>query len=287
MNSVLDRETDAISGLVGLKQQAQVNEEESSSGFKVKEKARSYSLISEKNSRLAILVHGFTGSPNDMRELADFLFASGIDVVVVRLAGHGTNIKDLINTSYNDWYRSLEEAVYMVEGLSQKKKIYLVGYSFGSNLILDAAARDPEKYSGVICLGTSVFWRYRFYYFIIYNIFRLLGIEKVRKPYVPKDKIVLFEAAGNYAAFPTKGLGEFRDIVRAMSSEKLNKVTSPLIIIHSRGDRISHPKSSEYIFENAGSEKKEMFMLSAFNHNPLSSENKNKIFEKVLQFIHT
>ena len=249
----------------------------------VKEKAQSFMLRNPNSDSIAVLVHGFTGSPYDMKELADFLYGHGIDVAVARIAGHGTHIEDLMSTNYEHWYQSVSD--FVDEVAKEGKRIFLVGYSFGANILLDLASRDPKRYKGVICLGPSIYWHRRFYYFVLYNLFRLLGIKKIRKPYVPKYKIEAWEATGNYADFPTNGLGEFRDTINDRIRTVLPQVTTPMLIVHSKGDRISDPRSSEYLFEHIGSDYKEMFMLPELNHNPLRSENKNKIFERVLQFI--
>jgi carboxylesterase len=232
---------------------------------------------------MAVLVHGFTGSPYDMKELADFLFEHGIDVGVVRIAGHGTHISDLMQTNYDHWIQSAHDFIDQIT--ESRKRIFLVGYSFGSNLALDLASREPHRYKGIVCLGASIYWHRRFYYYFFYHIFKALGIKKVRKPYVPKYKVESWESTGNYAEFPTNGLGEFRDMITERTIKLLPNVIVPALIIHSRGDRISHPRSSEYLFEHIGSTYKEMFVLPELNHNPLRSENKDKIFERVLRFI--
>ncbi len=249
----------------------------------VKDKAKPYNYLHRDNDTVAILIHGFTGSPYDMKELADFLYSQGIDVMVARLAGHGTDIDDLIQSNYQDWMESVEAVAN--EAAASGKRIVLIGYSFGANIALDLARRYPDRFKGIVCLGPSIFWKWRTYYFILYHVFRLFGISKVRKPYVSKYRVEAYESTGNYASFPTNGLGHFRDSVKQVTRKHLREVTVPILIIHSRDDRISHPRSAEYIFDNVGSVYKEMFILKELNHNPLRSENKNKIFQKVTHFI--
>src|SRR2546427_411191 len=41
-----------------------------------------------------LLVHGFTGTPEEMRPLGEALAARGFPVYAVRLAGHGTDVAD-------------------------------------------------------------------------------------------------------------------------------------------------------------------------------------------------
>lgn len=235
---------------------------------------------------VAILVHGFTGSPYDMKELADYLYASGIDVFVVRLAGHGTTPRDLTQYSHTDWWQSVMDAITEVE--KEGKRIFLIGYSFGANLVLDMAARYPQRFAGLICLGTSITLRFRLlnsrYLKLANYSLRLVGKRYWKKRYVPRSMIAAFEATGNYARVPLKSMIHFHDFIR-MSRELLAKVTIPILLIHSREDRVSSPVSSQYIFDRVGSTYKEMFILPEFNHNPLRSESRDKIFGKVVNFI--
>ena len=41
-----------------------------------------------------LVVHGFTGTPLEMRGLGDFLHQQGHTILGVRLAGHATSLKD-------------------------------------------------------------------------------------------------------------------------------------------------------------------------------------------------
>ncbi len=45
-----------------------------------------------------LLVHGFTGAPDEMRPLGEALAAAGFPVRAVRLPGHGTSVDDLART---------------------------------------------------------------------------------------------------------------------------------------------------------------------------------------------
>ena len=262
---------------------AKIKEIEVRPVYAVKEKAQQYHLFHSDHDTVAVMVHGFTGSPYDMRELAEYLFERGVDSVSVRLAGHGTHIKELMNTSYDDWLASVEESIQDIK--KSGKRIFLVGYSFGANIALDIASRAPEDYAGIICLGTSIIWRAKAYYFPLYYLFRALGIKKIRKPYVRRKEIEVFESLGNYADFPVKGLGMFRDVVKKRTRKQLHQITTPILIVHSSNDRISHPRSSEFLFDNVGSTYKEMFVLPDMNHNPLRSESRDKIFHKIVQFM--
>lgn len=81
-----------------------------------------------------LLIHGATGSPKDLRDLAEFLHAGGFSVYCMRLPGHGV---EGANAGEMRW----ESALYDVEARYKQlsdccKNVSIVGYSFGSTLAL-------------------------------------------------------------------------------------------------------------------------------------------------------
>src|SRR5665811_713155 len=58
-----------------------------------------------------VLLHGFTASPVEVRQLADFLNAQGYTASGPLLPGHGTHPDDLNRVKFEDWVRFSEAAV--------------------------------------------------------------------------------------------------------------------------------------------------------------------------------
>lgn len=237
----------------------------------------------ETGENLVILVHGFTGSPDDMRELANYLSARNYAVRAVRLAGHGTiDWQNLKKYSYYDWWKSLEDEVKNAAG--KYRKVYLIGYSFGGNLSLDLAARYPHIIKGVISLGVSVYMRRELLIRTMLPIYHLL-FKHYRKAYVKKSTLSEYLATGSYQHIPTKSIYDFYHFVDLYTKRELHKVTVPALIVHSRDDAVTHPTSSSFVYNNISSAVKELLLLDDVNHNPIRSERKNIIFEKIVKFI--
>src|SRR5208283_2364281 len=55
----------------------------------------------------ALLIHGLTGTPYEMRYLGERLAAHGIRVRGVRLAGHASAPEELGLTTQENWYESV------------------------------------------------------------------------------------------------------------------------------------------------------------------------------------
>ncbi len=61
-------------------------------------------------NNIGVLVqHGFTGTTQSMRYLAEHLASRGFTVYAPRLKGHGTHYEDMENSTYEEWIHSVEE----------------------------------------------------------------------------------------------------------------------------------------------------------------------------------
>ena len=97
-----------------------------------------------------LLVHGFTATPQVMRNLGEYLNKQGFTVMGVRLAGHATSIEDMIRSRYADWLASVEEGWHLLQGITER--VFLMGHSMGGSLSLILAARFPV--AGVVGMST-------------------------------------------------------------------------------------------------------------------------------------
>src|SRR3989344_8099690 len=82
-------------------------------------------------TKVALLLHGFTSSPREFRDLSDYLAKKGISSYAPLLAGHGTSPERLAIIKYYQWIESIQANINMLE--KSYNKIYLVGNSFGGN----------------------------------------------------------------------------------------------------------------------------------------------------------
>ncbi|MAN19260.1 MAG: esterase, partial [Synechococcus sp. EAC657] len=55
-----------------------------------------------------VLLHGFTGSPAELRLLARALNAQGFGVEAPLLAGHGTRLEDLMEIEPRQWLEQID-----------------------------------------------------------------------------------------------------------------------------------------------------------------------------------
>jgi carboxylesterase len=100
----------------------------------------------------ALVLHGFTGSPQSMRGLAEAFARAGFATELPRLPGHGTSVDDMLTTSFADW-SAAAEAAYL-DLAARCDKVVVAGLSMGGTLTAWLAIRHPEIAGIVVINGT-------------------------------------------------------------------------------------------------------------------------------------
>jgi carboxylesterase len=84
--------------------------------------------------RGVLCIHGFTGSPYEMRGLGEALAKRGMTVRGMALPGHATRIEDLYEKTWRDW---VEGVTAEFDGLAGRcDRVAVVGQSLGGLLAL-------------------------------------------------------------------------------------------------------------------------------------------------------
>jgi carboxylesterase len=100
-----------------------------------------------------LLVHGYPGTPYEMRPLADALHERGWTCRGILLPGFGTQIETLPQRVWTEWRDAVVDALVTLK--HEHAPILLVGHSMGAAVALTAAERVPVD--GIVLLAP--FWR--------------------------------------------------------------------------------------------------------------------------------
>jgi 2-succinyl-6-hydroxy-2,4-cyclohexadiene-1-carboxylate synthase len=98
---------------------------------------------------LAVLLHGFTGSPSGFRELANELAAQGIRVEAPALLGHGA--RD--DAGVEGFEGEVDRLAAFVRSLG--RPAHLVGYSLGGRIAIGLLVRHPELFAGATLVSAQ------------------------------------------------------------------------------------------------------------------------------------
>ncbi len=255
----------------------------------------SYFLPGNKNG--VLLIHGLTGTPNEMRIVAKGLHDAGFTVYAVQLAGHCGTEEDLCKTTWQDWYKSVEEgADYLAK--------FVAGLSMGALLSLKLAADRPEQIKGVgvfaptFCYdGWSMsFWEKNFFFLLVW--FKKIGIfQKVsfieKPPYGLKDeriRAVVSEsmlsgdsASAGLAGNPFPALAEMQLLAKNVRKQ-LPNVTSPCLIIHSDNDDIADIKTNAKLVEKKVSGSTNLIVLHDSYHLVTIDRQRREVIKETITF---
>jgi carboxylesterase len=178
-----------------------------------------------------VLLHGLTGSPWEVRPIADALVAQGFSVAMPVLAGHATSVRALLGTGWRDWLRSADDALgWLSEGCD---RVHFVGLSMGALVGLILAQRhDPAHVGSVVALAPAL-QLHGWHRAVLLGLHRLGWPAIIGKdaPDLPPD-----QRPPCYAAIPPASVAELvelQDVVR----RTLRPVTAPVLVLHGEADR--------------------------------------------------
>jgi carboxylesterase len=251
--------------------------------MKIREGAESFTF--KRGDVCCLLIHGFTGSPWEMREMGEFLAEKNISVIAPRLPGHGTTPEDMFNTRWQNWYGEVEKSYNEAKKIS--KEVFCAGLSMGGLLTLHLATHCELK--GIIPMAAPVYLREIKLLFIpilktslgkiiqkFYKYDREVGKDIKDKSMI--DKIICYDKTPVPCAI---SLIELMNHTR----DELSKITAPCLIIQSKYDHTVPPGNAKYIYERISSKDKEIFYLENSYHVITVDYDKEKVFNKVYEFI--
>jgi esterase/lipase/1-acyl-sn-glycerol-3-phosphate acyltransferase len=231
-----------------------------------------YLLVPKEGSDLGVLlVHGFLASPAEVRTFGDKLVAAGFTVLGPRLKGHGTSPWDLRERSWQDWFDSVVQGLDILRGLCER--VCVVGFSTGGALGMVLAARRLDHVEGVACVAAPVKFRNRNMRFVplmhgANRIVRWLSKYEGLMPFRPNESE---HPHINYRNMPIRGLYELTLLVAQMKAE-LERVSCPVCIVQSTGDRVVDPSSATIAYDLVQSQYKEIHWVESERHGILNED---------------
>jgi esterase/lipase/1-acyl-sn-glycerol-3-phosphate acyltransferase len=230
-----------------------------------------------------VLVHGFLAAPRELAELAAYLEKLGLWIVVVRLKGHGTSPDDLAMRTGDDWRESVDSGYAALKMVC--KKVVMVGFSFGGGLVLDSAARNRDV-AGVVAVCPPLRLHDFSSYFAptvsIWNrLMDLMHFNKGKREFV---EIKNEHPDINYHRLPIAGLAALEKFMGEVE-ERLPEITTPALIIQSKGDPVVDSKGTNLLFERLGSQQKDYRLLDFERHGILMGEGADKVHAEIGKFI--
>jgi carboxylesterase len=224
-----------------------------------------------------LVIHGFTGNPSSVRELAERFAAEGFHVEVPRLTGHGTVIEDMMPTRWSDWSADVEAAYKVLS--SRCKQVVVAGLSMGGALTLWLAAHHPEI-AGIICINPVAQGRtaeeIAFLDVIVESGEELL-------PSIGSDISDPQVVENSYAGTPLRAAYSMYVDGAAPLAEHYPTMVMPMLLINSVQDHVVEPTQSDFLVAHFAG-KIERVMLEKSFHVATQDVEKETVMSRSVEF---
>jgi carboxylesterase len=194
-----------------------------------------------------LLLHGFAGSPPELRRLGEWLAKHGFLAYAPLLAGHGTSPEAMAETNRFDWIESADRA--LDEMLQRCRSVGVAGQSMGGTLALHLAATRPEI-EAVVTQAAMLWlddWRLRL----------LPVLHRVVRWQVPSGAVDLYnkEALGDLISYRRRPTVAILELVRLgqMVHRELAAIRPPLLVMHGGRDGVVPPATADAIVARVSS----------------------------------
>jgi carboxylesterase len=187
-----------------------------------------------------LVVHGFTGTPQGLRGLAEAFATAGFAVELPLLPGHGTTVEHMMQTSWSDWSAAADAAYQDLAGRCDR--VVVAGLSMGGTIACWLAGRHPEI-AGIVVINGAV-----------------LGDDGTLLSMIDQAEAAGMTAmpavGGNICAegvtelaYESVPFGCSRSLILAVSElqAELPNIRCPVLIMNSPQDHVVPPASSDHL----------------------------------------
>jgi len=229
----------------------------------------------------ALLIHGFTATPECLDSLASPLRKAGFIVEAPLLPGHGTTVEDLLKTTWQEWYQTVIDSFKKLQGGS----VCVAGLSLGGLLGLYLASEFPID--RLALLATPVF----FTGFLERKVLPIFANSPLKKIYRYQRKWMgsaISDPEGrrrfkSYEEMPIQAIWEVVKLQRLVQG-RLATVRSPTLILHSPHDNTAPFENMDYLKRHLGSRVIQTATLKRSNHVLTMDYERDRVAQEILEF---
>jgi len=230
-----------------------------------------------------LLIHGFTGTPKEMRGLGVYLSERGYPSLGIRLSGHATEPADMIRSRWPDWMASVQDGYRLLRGVASR--VYLIGLSMGAVLALLHSTR--HEVCGVVAMATP---------YALPSAVPVWAISLLSRvvPYYPKSHLrggsgwFDRDARADHISYPMNPVRSAVELSRLLDAMRvaLPEVRVPVLLLHSRDDTYILPENTDRVYDGlVSSPFKEKRFVTGSGHVVTRDARREEVFEATGEFI--
>ena len=211
-----------------------------------------------------LLLHGLTGSPYEVRHVAEECHRRGARCLGPVMAGHGGDPRALLGLGWRDW---VEGARRELRRLEAARRVVVVGCSMGA-LVACALAHSERRVDGIALLAPALH---------LTAAGRLAAFLDRRTP-LGRLGVLVSKAGGSdvrdpaqrrdnpsMRAVPLRAVGELVELGRHVD-RLLPQITTPALVVAARHDHTVRLSGARRIAERIGSAPARLVVLEQSFH---------------------
>ncbi|AZZ36842.1 hypothetical protein CIK05_08580 [Bdellovibrio sp. qaytius] len=214
---------------------------------------KAYTMDGTKNE-LVMLIHGFLGSPNELRSIAEMMNKEGYPIYSGLIPGYGATAQVANRYSKEEWLRWSTREIKRAEKCFSK--IHLIGFSTGGTIFHDYVTTNPDDKNIASVTFLSAFFNYRPEFAGAMQVAKTSGVREVELKWVfqqvpVSDARVIIDTPETYLqTAPIKSMFEVVDLGKANADRKLPvQSTVPANALISMGDWVSFPDTQAAVLK--------------------------------------
>jgi carboxylesterase len=240
--------------------------------------------------RGVLCLHGFTGTPFEVRPLAEALAGRGFTVSVPALAGHCGTVEDLARTRWPDWLASAEGALDELVRTVGGARVAVVGFSLGGLLALRLARLRAEQIAALVVMAAPL--RLRPYQARVVRILARLPALLRRGPFRAVPKLRGYDLVDEemrmqnpaLTAMPVVGLASLLELAGVVRRD-LADIRTPTLVVHGERDRTVPLQDSLELVGSLGAPVVERLFLPRSGHLVAIDLDRSALVEAVSRFV--
>lgn len=244
-----------------------------------------------------LLIHGFSGTPGEMRDLGETLAQQGYTVLGVQLAGHTGQPETLRTTRWQDWLASAQAGLNDLR--THCPSIIVIGFSLGG--VLSILLVRQVAIQRLVLLATPLWlqgdWRLHllpiarhfmpWYYPLEQTSFTDPGLRQrilAHAPDLDLSDPAVQRRLRRSIKLPVSAIDELVRVLR-QARATLPYVRVPTLVMHGRGDDVAPPASAEEIIARIGTNQKRLVWWSQTGHQLLAAgPERDAIYAQIADF---
>ncbi|MBM0868516.1 alpha/beta hydrolase [Staphylococcus auricularis] len=228
----------------------------------------------EEGQQAVLLLHGFTGSSADVRQLGRYLQKQGYTCYAPQYEGHGAPPEEILHSSPHVWFKDMLDAYdFLVD--QGYDDIVVAGLSLGGCYALKLSLNRNVK--GIITMCAPMYIKTEGAMFE-----GVLDYARNFKKYEGKDQATIDQEME--AFHPTETLRELQSQIQDVR-DHIDEVMDPIFVVQAEQDKMINTDSANIIYDETDAETKSIKWYHNSEHVITIGKEKEQLFEDIEQFL--